>query len=396
MQNLHLAMSETFRQDRGQSVRKIGPFAFNKLAFALAVFVAGAFIGTVVSAPQAIAGDINTEVTNPIVNPVQANSGDNVTVSARVNCTQQTGGNVHSGCDAHTDNGVVDEGSGTVTFEAYLPVSTTSCDSDGATLIPLGTDNSASDPWSVTFTPGVVGLTSGQVYFLRITYTGDTGGHGTNASDPLDTGCAALATLAVVDPNFSKELVSGPSDVSGADVIATPPPANSNDDGIIWIGLEEPQYFIYRINIDNDEGVPLIVSDVVGADFDLDGHVIFEGVEVTVGACTFDTSQPHPGNDTPAKEPEFIDIQVPIGEECTVEVRVVTVENPGNHEPILFEPTGTRIVGETVENTPVDIYDTYTLNEGIKVFDASDGADSGERIIGPVGSLQLTPIFPDP
>ena len=39
-----------------------------------------------------------------------------------------------------------------------------------------------------------------------------------------------------------------------------------------------------------------------------------------------------------------------------------------------------------------------SLRPSFKVFDASDGADSGERIVGPVGSLQLSRCsqHPDP
>lgn len=219
---------------------------------------------------------------------------------------------------------------------------------------------------------------------------------------PIDFGgeCADLVVLGPdADPDFSKELTSGPSDLNGVDVLginSNPAPNDLGpDDGVIYIGLTVPQFFVYTISINNNLGIPLVVSDVVGADFDLTSHLVTDGVDVFEGNCTYVVSTtPNAGN-TP-KAPEFIDIQVPFDEDfCEVDVHVVTVENPGDGNE-LFEPTGTRLVGLTAQGSPAEIFDTYTLNDGIKVFDASNGGDKGERITGPVGSLQLTPIFPAP
>lgn len=358
--------------------------------------MAAAFVITLGFAVPVQANQSDTTIGVPVVNPVQALPADNVTITVAVTCDNPEGGHDpdHAGCTNGVPDGAATDGS--VAFFAYLPAGLASCDADPGAPISLdAADIDGTDGWSVTFTPDGEGLVDGEVYFIRIEYTG-VGGE--TKDSHLNSGCAALATLEVEEtPLVQKVFVSGPSqDDDTTDVLfptANPSPNPTGpDDGIIWIGLTVPQYFVYNILIDNNEGIPLVVSDVVGADFDIDDRPILHGVfSDDLVNCNVRLSQPHPDNETPPKEPEFIDIDVAIGAECTIEVHIVTVENPGGGNN-LFEPTGTRIVGETAQGSPVDIFDTYTLNEGVKVFDASDGANSGERIIGPVGSLQLTPV----
>lgn len=395
MMKQHTATAGQAGAKRPHGSRTLWVFELGKKVFAPAL-VAAAFVITLGFSVPAQANTSDTTIGVPVVNPVQALPTENVTITVAVTCDDPNGAHdpTHAGCA----NGVPDSPAteGSVEFFAYLPDGLASCDADPGAPISLGAaDNDGTDGWSVTFTPDSAGLNDGEVYFIRIEYTGISG---ETANSQLNSGCAALATLEVEESGLvQKVLVSGPSqddDITDVlDPTANPAP-NINDDGIIWIGLTVPQYFVYNILIDNDQGIPLVVSDVVGADFDIDERPIDHGVFSDSGDCVVRLSQPPNADNTP-KEPEFIDIDVAVDAVCTVEVHVVTVENPGVGNN-LFEPTGTRVVGQTAQGSPIDIHDTYTLNEGVKVFDASDGANSGERLLGPVGTLQLTPIFPAP
>lgn len=201
-----------------------------------------------------------------------------------------------------------------------------------------------------------------------------------------------------------------------------------NDAGAIGLNLDFSQHFVVEILITNEGGDGAIngnvIIDTFGADFDLDptaeddwhndgapafpldgdcgtgagscpnggGH---DGVRVVEGpsACTYEATQPPSGDGIGGrKEPEFIDIRV-VGlledATCTVLVFVQTVENPGGGNEF-FEPTGCRVLEYTTGNgsTGDDILDTFTLNEGLKEFDGTNG----DRLSGPQGSLQLTCI----
>lgn len=73
----------------------------------------------------------------------------------------------------------------------------------------------------------------------------------------------------------------------------------------------------------------------------------------------------------------------------------------------LYEPGSCDLIGQFdngIADEPDDldtaVYDTVSLNDGIKVFEASDDLDDadgtdgiaeGHRLVGPIGSLQLTP-----
>lgn len=140
------------------------------------------------------------------------------------------------------------------------------------------------------------------------------------------------------------------------------------------------------------------------------------------------------------KEPELISILVDSlanNTTCSFTIYVVTDGNPGHVteaggnaqciQPItgfiedcelvsgagdpgqimlfdLYEPGSCHLIGQFDNGLPDDldtaVYDTVSLNDGIKVFEASDDLDDadgtdgiaeGHRLVGPIGSLQLTP-----
>ena len=186
---------------------------------------------------------------------------------------------------------------------------------------------------------------------------------------------------------------------------------------------------------DDEDGI-----DGSCADATCDGIGRIGVVSDDTDKCTVVASQPPnpPGNEVPPldqrfKEPELLTITIgdlPESEMCTITVYVITDGNPGHvktsddtpqgtpqctdaplnsvaqlttgtdacedNDPeevllfTLYEPTSCPVVGETTESDP--IYDTITLNAGVKLFDPV----SGERIYGPRGSLQLTCNFPEP
>jgi hypothetical protein len=243
-------------------------------------------------------------------------------------------------------------------------------------------------------------------------------------------------------PPLFKQLVSGPLESSG---LADPEGCGSDhydgtdaactgfaagfytgpeDAGPVGLNLDFSQHFAVAIVLTNNgedgDADGVVVTDTFGADFDLDpmahadwrfdGFPLdgacdydgpgpcftdatainygYTGIEMVEGDCSVIASQP-PNGDTP-KEPEFIDIRVNdllAGEACTILVFVQTVENPGQGNDN-FEPTGCRMLGYTTGDgeTGDPIYDTFTLNEGLKAFDGT----TGDRLQGPTGSLQLT------
>jgi hypothetical protein len=182
---------------------------------------------------------------------------------------------------------------------------------------------------------------------------------------------------------------------------------------------------------DDEDGIDGACADTL-----CDGNAL-TGVASDNAECTVVASQPPnpPGNEDPPLdqrflEPELLTITIgdlPQDQMCTITVYVITDGNPGHvmtddgtpqgvpqcaEAPLnstaqlapgidcaeedpdhvllftLYEPTSCRQVGETTESDP--IFDTISLNDGVKLFDP----ESGERVFGPRGSLQLTCNFP--
>lgn len=190
----------------------------------------------------------------------------------------------------------------------------------------------------------------------------------------------------------------------------------SHDAGPIDIGRTDSQFYEYKIEItnegENDALDDVIVFDVIPAEYDLDPLCGDDPVDGTtscdaVGIGTFvdrlgDNFADGIINNTPTKcavststsgggkkklgaglEPEFITIELTevldLDDTCSVTVFVVTEANPGRGND-LFEPTGCRELDS-------GIFDTIALNDGLKVFEPV----TGDRLLGPVESLQLTP-----
>ncbi len=161
-----------------------------------------------------------------------------------------------------------------------------------------------------------------------------------------------------------------------------------------------------------DEGT--VIYDVVPAEYNLDPDAEdFEnesadtcaetdadcdGIWVMAGNCTATPRQPDNSQGGRFKEPELLTIIVGSDESCTVLVYVVTDGNPGHwvsgdnftlYEPtscLAFRDDGDVLLGDTDNGDP--IVDTIALNDGFKDFDPA----TGDRISGPRGSLQLTPV----
>ncbi len=204
-----------------------------------------------------------------------------------------------------------------------------------------------------------------------------------------------------------KELVSGPNDNAGASI---PVDVNPLDAGGIEVSRPTAQHFEIKITITNDGGDGAIdglkVFDVFGAEFDPDpdaedGNINgtidnascspgdCDGIKV-VGGTGVCTASINPHDIGRKLDPHFVRIvltDLDEGDTCMVTVWVETSENPasakGKKDP-QWEPTSCDLV------MAEDLFNTFTLNEGLKVFDP----DSGIRLLGPVGSLQLTCNFP--
>ena len=212
-----------------------------------------------------------------------------------------------------------------------------------------------------------------------------------------------------------KELISGPNDRLGVPIVVDVDPL---DDGGILVKSPDTQRFEFKITITNDGENGAIdglkVFDVVGAEFDPDcdaedGTIddplgiaacpdgADDGIDDTggTGLCTA-TITPHESGRK--LDPHFILIvldDLEAGETCVVTVWVNTDENPSSVRKTgvddddsdpneKFSPTGCDLV------MAPDLFNTFTLNEGLKVFDPVLGI----RLLGPVGSLQLTCNFP--
>ena len=226
--------------------------------------------------------------------------------------------------------------------------------------------------------------------------------------------------LGALDASASFDVASGGT-VDGVVTVNQSGP----DAGGIWIGLDETQRYKFEITIVNSGGSVAangaVIIDVIPAEYDLDPGLHEDDVEdgginglcdggtatcdgdalpgfvSSNGACVVEHSQPDSASkpEPPPKQPEFLTIMLDglgNGESCTVTVYVKTDNNPGGGESPDFEPTSCRLIAAAAEHDDVDadIFDTITLNEGLKVFDPSNG----ERVSGPEGSLQLTCNIP--
>ncbi len=209
---------------------------------------------------------------------------------------------------------------------------------------------------------------------------------------------------------------AGSTNVAGADIDAVECLApviagdfNKTNTGLstVDIGLDTTQAFSYEITITNNTGVDdalnrFVAFDVIPAEFDLDPVTedlidgddtndctgtgedgLCDGVNVDANcAVTIGGPAIKPGK----LEPHFltIEIDLDVGESCTTGVFVTTDQNPasakGNKET-QYEPTSCDLVWEN----GTTVYNTITLNEGIKVFDKA----SGDLIFGPKDSIQL-------
>jgi hypothetical protein len=235
-----------------------------------------------------------------------------------------------------------------------------------------------------------------------------------------------LLLLGAETNDIAKSLESGPTDGLGTDLVlstwiiglgANPDP-DEFDDGIIGIGLPVKQHYIFSINIGDSADVPegTVIYDVIPAEYNLDpdaedfenggtdatcDDADCDGIEVSAGNCTATERQPPNSQGGRFKEPELLTIIVGSDETCTVLVYVETDGNPGHFvspgpPPVftLYEPTsclafrddGDVLLGDTDNGDP--IVDSIALNDGFKDFDP----ETGDRISGPRGSLQLTPI----
>ncbi len=215
---------------------------------------------------------------------------------------------------------------------------------------------------------------------------------------------------------IAKTLENGPrvDDGFGMLVDLTGLVTGSNDAGSIDIGRTNSQFYDFILEVTNTGGDgeldSKIISDPIPDLYDLDplcGDDPIAGSTScdAVGGGIFvdrdsDTFADGIINDTPAKctvsstsggsikkggaglEPEFVTIVIDdllAGETCTVRVFVRTDDNPAKNTAY-FEPVACHY-------PDYGVYDTIPLNEGVKMFDPV----TGDRLLGPVGSLQLTP-----
>ena len=259
----------------------------------------------------------------------------------------------------------------------------------------------------------------------------------------------------------TKTFVDGPLDPNTGDVIdldlefGLDGDANANDEadtfqdpldeGIIGIGLDVSQGYIFKMRIEADDGS--FVADTIPAEYDLsprlqdvsdvfnlgvtgcesgtvdcaadDGvcHDSLGDVITCTGfvsddvACWVETSRPpgatanDSGKDTNRhKQPEFITVLVDTDStDCDVFVFVETDGNPGHFveanaggDPdddfTLWTPTGCTAFehgGELLEAADGSAYvESILLNDGVSEYDPADG----DRVQGPDEHLLLTPI----
>jgi hypothetical protein len=296
---------------------------------------------------------------------------------------------------------------------------------------------------------------SGETHTFNITAPAVVGTYDLDIEVHSNNGCGSFedsATLTdaiivqvALPPGTVKSLISGPTDGAGNLIdldgifglgLGGPlqPDPDSNDDGVIGVGLGvdgigtgDDQHYVFRIEItDLPDGT--VIYDVVPAEYNLDptaqedaadgtpdgnctdatcdgdDGVPLTGISVTGGVCTATPRQPPSADvkDERFKEPELITIVVGDGGggdfSCTVDVFVVTDGNPGHYtEPsgpfTLWEPTSCLAFLDENDELLEDgsggpIVDSIALNDGLKEYDPV----TGDRLSGPIGSLQLTPV----
>ena len=248
-------------------------------------------------------------------------------------------------------------------------------------------------------------------YTLEVAYNGGafsapTPGFGTASVDLADvfngdlfdrvritaTSFAGVARLAGADVDAIQCLAA----VTADDFVAT----NTGPD-TFEIGSSEAQYFQYEIKITNNTGADgaldgLIVLDVIPAEFDLDpdGEAAAGGNNSCADAGGCDgiaeddrcpvTVSGH-GNGRDQLEPQSLSVEIGLdsGESCTTTVFLAVDGDRGNKQRTagMFKPTSCELVMQG----PPDVFNTITLNEGIKVFDVA----TGDLVFGPSQSIQL-------
>lgn len=169
---------------------------------------------------------------------------------------------------------------------------------------------------------------------------------------------------------------------------------------LVGIGLSHAQYFAYEIGIENtgatgdlDEYAFLDVlpdgfrlsADAEGALAGCAGPACDGVVEDTSGDCIVTVSGPKAKKNT--IDPRYLTIEpggLATSAICTTTVYVETTNGGGKGKNAgTFEPKACQLAdtdGGTLANT-------ISLNDGVKVFDAS----TGNLLLGPVGSIQLAP-----
>lgn len=261
----------------------------------------------------------------------------------------------------------------------------------------------------------------------------------------------ATNDLSVVKERVSGPTTVDPRDNTRTD-ISGDVEVDPNDEGGIVVKLSLPQAYEFTITIKNETREAavddLLVYDVIPAEWNLD-PLAEDAVDGLDGLCADDvnpgdgcdgvtldqtakcsmafTQPPGAGAGKKGvvpfgqrwKEPELIRILITNLEKnasCVVTVYVITDGNPG-HVSVLeagdpevedctdgasavfdcvldqdatllftqYEPGKCKVIETVVSDV---VYDTVSMNEGVKIFKV---AVDSERLVGPEGTLQLTP-----
>lgn len=316
------------------------------------------------------------------------------------------GGDGGDGGDNGSGGTVEINADGTITIDGDVSALEGNVGSGGAAGIdgghPNGVDGSPGGPGSDVGSDGSITLSTAKPAVLG---TGLPTTPAATENDDQEPICAAVLDV-------TKELIesNGLDDFSVALAF-----------GQIGVGLEEIQTFVYKITVtrravlggegEATEGV--VIFDKVPAEYnllcdaggptaceveDLMGVLDTDALAVE-GECMVAVRRPDSAYklDPPPKQPEIIIIEVgdltESDDMCMVTVAVITDQNPGNHEPPLFEPTGclpaTDKNGVLIRDDSQDIIvDWILLNEGLEGYDPVDGG----LLFGPVAGLKLEPV----
>lgn len=393
-----------------------------KLLTASAVLALG--LGILASAAPALADSAPATATTTFADNF-VDVGDLVDITGTVLCAGDFAKGV---CDG---GGAVDVGEAAIQQFRDGP-DPVACGTDGAsfvTILALATPDGSGEVELVDFDTST--LDPNSITGFRTLYD-DVGTSGSDHAPADFAGeCADLVVLGPVELDIVKTLLDGPNDDAGApidldtefgltdpdtaDIMA----ANDNDDGVIGIGLGEPQHYVFEL-VSEDLPIGTVLFDVIPGEFDLDSAdelaangctgdpELCDGVEFNDAVCVATPSRA-PGasqGNLPKLEPEFLTVEIVAVGTCTIRVWVRTDGNPGhldddggependeNNVWSLFEPTGCMAFRDDLGMLLADgngdpIVDTIALNDGFKEFEAA----SGKRLLGPAGSLQLTPI----